>query len=239
MEKFRETKEKIWGFLLDGLWIEGVRLFFSYWRSWLAVGGGVAVFLLFVDYLSDRFQGGVVWDIVRLLVLVALGSFFVICFLEQEPLSKPIRQNSRLLGRVFVYNIFLDFVEAGVLSLVLTRVYVLIAIGLFLGIWIEIRMFFVAPLAASGITLPIATSYHLTKGKFWRLLANFAMLGLMFFMPHFIVESVKIPVVDVVFQILATGIASAFACAACRVFYGENIVANLEQDRRAASRDVA
>ncbi len=231
-------KEQILDFITDGLWTDGVGLFFRYWKNWFV---GFWVFVG-IDVLASPFLHDVLplfWDKVFYTAIgVAQVYFFCVCFLQQEPVTGVIVVSVRAFIRSFGYLLLPFLVLGGVGSacdlVPLNDVSVKLIMSYF-----AVYFLCVAPLAMNGIAAPLATNWRFVRGKFARVWINIITIFLLFapcyLMAPFWQENSGADIFYSIVDVIRFGIFSAFACATTKILYGEDMAARYG-DRRGAVR---
>ncbi|MDR3449736.1 MAG: hypothetical protein P4M15_08350 [Alphaproteobacteria bacterium] len=242
MKETRSVKERIWDFLLDGLWLDGLRVFFVYARVWWKVALGFAVAALAAHYLETQLPSPWLTIALEMPLYVAKIYFFTFCFLREEPVGgKAPLLAVKSFGFIFAYLLSMTFIAALAVLLAHSASVGIFAaraaLALTIFLYLVARLLPLGPLLLNGAPSPLKTSLTLTRGKAGRLAANTVMLTVMMIPPFILIKLAGLGFLAPAFGVIANGIHAAFTCAAYRVLYGEDVAARLGYDRRAARRD--
>ncbi|MGE4351298.1 MAG: hypothetical protein AB7E52_03825 [Bdellovibrionales bacterium] len=238
MSEQHGLKERMWDFLLDGLWVDALRLVFIYMRFWFP---GMVVFALIGSGLTVLGVESIALPVLAFFEIY----YFARCFFRQEPPSKPVMPTFDLFIQSMIGMVALSL---GYLSFVYSLPFihgffgdenidaVVTIFSCIIGLWLILRLMLVPFTVIAGIEAPLPKTWRMTKGKALRLAFNFLILGMIVTPIFYLVGTFENIYLDLLVDLHLVLIFTALGCVACKVLYGEYVAATIGQDRRRGER---
>jgi hypothetical protein len=202
MKKAETERAEFWSIVLDGLWAEGVAVFFMYLPYWILGALFFVAILTPINYISQDYTALVPgftatthndyipWA--DALLALALAYFFLSCFLNQRPVTRTFVPH---LGGIFVMTVVL----AILLGILLVGLfisssleaadlpdglkYALVLAADLLTFAVLLRLVLAVPLALHRVKSPFKVSWQISTGNVWRLAWNMLAIALLVTFP--------------------------------------------------------